>query len=216
MKAFRRVKKVSISNEVKGEKPSERCSDKANEFEVTITLRVDGKQREYKVQAVAHSCFFKNTKLYLFADGGIWSNIQPEELMSETKVQDKYLTIEGLREQVQLSNEIVANFKEALGCYLNGYYNASVVMSRKLLEKVLIEEGASPNQRVCDMIKELVKCGILDDKLKDLADNIKYLGNIGAHVKEEEANKSDAEQALHFCDFLLTWLLGKVDKMPTS
>ncbi|MFC2000878.1 DUF4145 domain-containing protein [Chloroflexota bacterium] len=42
--------------------------------------------------------------------------------------------------------------------------------------------------------------------MKDLADDIKYLGNVGAHIKEKEADKSDAEKALHFNDFLITWL----------
>ena len=124
--------------------------------------------------------------------------------------------MEGLKERIELPNEIVSSFKEALGCYLSGYHNASVVLSRKLLEGVLIKKGASPNQRVCDMIKELVKRGILDDKLKNLADEIKYLGNVGAHIKEEDANKADAEQALHFCDFLVTWLFGKVDTISKA
>lgn len=39
------------------------------------------------------------------------------------------------------------------------------------------------------MIKELAGQGILHDRLLNLADEIKYLGNIGAHVKEEKAYK---------------------------
>lgn len=200
--------------------PTNECKNmqmnKENSYKISIKVEANGKERTYEAHAIAHSCFFQNTKLYLFADGVIWSNIQPEDLLSDTKVQNQYLTMEGLKERIELPNEIVSSFKEALGCYLSGYHNASVVLSRKLLEGVLIKKGAFPNQRVCDMIKELVKRGILDDKLKNLADEIKYLGNVGAHMKEEDANKADAEQALHFCDFLVTWLFGEVDTISKA
>jgi len=178
----------------------------------SVIAEVNGKKQTYPVEAIGFSCFFKYSKLMLFADGTIWSNVRLIDPNSEER--DIYLTMDGLKKNIKLPHEIVSSFKEALGCYLNGYYSASVVLSRKLLEGVLITKGASPKQRISDMIKELVKCGILDEKLKYLADEIKYLGNIGAHIKEEDANKVDAEQALHFCDFLVTWLCGKVKLTP--
>ena len=61
------------------------------------------------------------------------------------------------------------------------------------------------------MINDLTNRGILDYRLKDICNEIKYIGNLGAHVKEEEADKADAEQALNFADFLITWLLGKIE-----
>lgn len=186
------------------------------EYKIELEIASNGVERIYKVRASASSSFFKDYNIYLFGkyDQDIaWGYFHVKDMIGEgsnKKVISRKRSVPKLREHFELPNEIVSNFKEAFGCYLDGYYQASVVMSRRLLEQVLLSKGAAPKQRVCDMIKELARRGILDTRLTDLADDIKYLGNIGAHVKEEEANKSDAETTLHFSDFLITWLFGEV------
>jgi len=177
-----------------------------------IKFEVNGVKHEIEPCAIANSSLLEHILLYLYSKDGRhigWGYIAfpPDKA-------DKKISTDWLRDDPDLPKEIVSNFREAFGCYLSGFYTASVVMSRRLLEQVLISKGATPNQRISDMIKELVRCGIIDEMLKDLCDDIKYFGNIGAHVKEEEAEKSDAETALNFCDFLITWLFGKVDEMP--
>lgn len=168
----------------------------------------------YKVAATADSCFFRNAKLSLFlcSNAGCghyaWFNLQIDELMGNGS---NYLCIEGLRSQFELPPQMVSDFKEALGCYTHGYYNASVVMARRLLEQILLGKGAKPGQRICDMIKDLANRGIIDHRLKGLCDEIKFLGNIGAHANEEQANESDAQTALHFSDFLVSWLFGRTE-----
>lgn len=181
-----------------------------------MKIASDGVERVYKVGASASSIFFSDYDIYLFTENDkdiVWGYFDTKSMTEEKgnkKVISGKKSVPKLREHFELPAEIVSNFKEAFGCFLDGYYQASVVMSRRLLEQLLISKGATPKQRVCDMIKELTKRGILDTKLKDLADEIKYFGNVGAHIKEEEANKSDAEIALHFSDFIITWLFGKV------
>ncbi len=196
-------------------KENELNEDNHNFKFVGITVRNDqGKDIFVKPCVTADSCFFKGVKLSLFycSQTYFWSNVHAIPKGEK----DTYFTKEGLRDKFELPNEVVINFREALGCYLHGFNIATVVLARRLLEQVLISKGATPNKRVCDMIKELVNWGILDGKLKDLADGIKYLGNIGAHVKEEDANKDDAKQALEFSDWLITWLFGKVKEVTSG
>jgi hypothetical protein len=173
-----------------------------------------GVERLYVVKASVVSCFFKDVKLAIFGcespgcTGFAWSNLNLIE------ASPNYGKIEGLRTEFELPLQMVTDFKEALGCYLQGYYNASVVMSRRLLERILLGKGTKPGQRICDMIKDLANRGILDSRLKGLCDDIKYFGNVGAHPDEEEASKSDAQTALHFTEFLVAWLFGRVEENP--
>jgi hypothetical protein len=190
-----------------------------SEYSIKIAILSDSGERTYEAIAMANSSFFLDYKMYLFGENDEhigWGYFNLKSIIddgSKIKVISVKESVPKLREHIELPDEIVSNFKEAFGCYLDGYYQASVVISRRLLEQVLISKGATPKQRICDMIKELTKRGILDSKLSDLADDIKHLGNIGAHVKEEEANKSDAETTLHFSDFLITWLFGQVQEV---
>lgn len=196
--------------------------DTDSKYEIELKIASNRVERVYKVRASANSSFFLDYNIYLFTEGdkdiawGYFDKKSMTEEGSNKKVISGKRSAPKLREHFELPNEIVSNFREAFGCFLDGYYQASVIMSRRLLEQVLISKGAIPGQRVCDMVKELTRRDILDSRLKDLADEIKYLGNVGAHVKEEEANKSDAEIALHFSDFLITWLFGKVFETSES
>ncbi len=127
-----------------------------------------GVKRSFVVLASANSCFFEDVKLFLFGcetpgcTSYAWSNLNLKETVPN------YGKMEGLRTKFELPLQMVTDFKEALGCYLNSYYNASAVMSRRLLERILLSKGAKPGQRVCDMIKDLVRKGIIDSRVKDL------------------------------------------------
>lgn len=188
-----------------------------NDYQVEIQITNDqGQVLKIKPKAIVDSCFWKDIKLHLFAKGSnpalVWSCVQFGDLIQGKPTNPDYGRVEGLREQFELPATMVSDFKEALGCYIHSYYDASVVMSRKLLERTLIARGAKPHQRICDMVNDLSSRDIIDHRLRGLCDDIKYLGNIGAHANEEEANKPDAEQALHFTDFLISWLFGKVEE----
>jgi hypothetical protein len=64
------------------------------------------------------------------------------------------------------------------------------------------------------MIKELVERGVIDHHIKRFADDIKGLGNRGAHVKKKGIDESDSWDALTFSDFLITWLFRRVYERP--
>jgi hypothetical protein len=184
-------------------------------FKMHITATgQDGTKIVFTRKACAKSVFFKRTELTLFqsklTNSYAWGNIHP---IFHAK---GYMTLDGLRKYPLVTISLMRSFKEALGCYLQGYYSASVVMSRRLLEQALINKGASSKKHICDMMKELSSVGIIDKRLSDLADEIKSFGNSGAHVKGKDVDKSDALVALEFTDHLVTWLFGKVKELPDT
>jgi|GEM_PF-2701869 len=169
---------------------------------------------------IARSSFFLDFYLYLFEEniaGRKWlsSNIKLSNdgrHVIETESGNKPSL--QLRKKIKLPEEIVEDFKEAFGCYLHGFYKASVIMCRRLLEEILTSRGANPEYLVSDMIKQLVVQGVIDSRLKRIADDIKELGNRGAHVNRKIIDDGDAFNALTFSDFLITWLYGQVYERP--
>ena len=162
----------------------------------------------YKTVATTDSCFWEGGYFYLLrcehsnCEGNAWS------FCLNKKSELKYGKTKWFKPKSYVPPDIATEYKESCGCFEHGYYNAACVMSRRLLERVLIAKGANPNKSVSDMIKQLVKSGLLDRRLKSLCDKIKFLGNTGAHNKVETANQEDAEMVLQYGEFLIARLYG--------
>ena len=99
------------------------------------------------------------------------------------------------------STEVRDDFEEAINCYNNGSYNASMVMARRAIQQeVKGNEG--------DLYQQIESSGI-SDNLKKLLQKIKNFGNSGAHFdfylfdnegKRIEDKKKYAKSCLNFLD----------------
>ena len=104
-----------------------------------------------------------------------------------------------------ISKLIRDDFEEAGVCLSAGCFKASLVMSRRALQRCLKEQDC--NQRnLVDAIDAAIKNGILRKSFHDLAEEIRQYGNLGAHPDDdqlENVNREAASQVLEFTKLLI-------------
>jgi hypothetical protein len=110
-----------------------------------------------------------------------------------------------LEQSIKISQEIRNDFKEAGLCLSAGCYQASMVMSRRVLQRCLKEQGCAQHKLV-DAIDYAVKEGILRTPFHKVATEIRQYGNLGAHPDDEqlvEVDESKAKQVLDFARLII-------------
>ena len=106
---------------------------------------------------------------------------------------------------IQIDQEIRDDFRESGLCLAAGCYKASMVMSRRVLQRCLKEQGCTQRQLV-DAIDYAVKEGILRKPFHKIATEIRQYGNLGAHPDDEQlanVNEKNAKQVLDFVRLLI-------------
>jgi hypothetical protein len=103
-----------------------------------------------------------------------------------------------------IDENVRRDFEEAIGCYNNGFYNASMMMSRRAIQQEMITKKAQG-----DGLYTQINSLDLSRKLKGLLQKVKNFGNSGAHpdfcLYDEEGNilqdvKGFAKLGLDFLD----------------
>jgi len=84
---------------------------------------------------------------------------------------------------LNISEDIVEDIKEAERANFNQCYKSSVVMCRRALQLGLMDNGIK-ERPLGKMIKSAFNKGILKRDTYNLAKSIKHFGDIGAHRKE--------------------------------
>lgn len=104
-----------------------------------------------------------------------------------------------------ISIEIRADFEEAGKCLGAGCFKASLVMSRRVLQRCLKAQGCDDHNLV-DAIANSIENNLLRKAFHPLAEEIRQYGNLGAHPDDDQlknANKANAEQVLEFARLLI-------------
>lgn len=97
--------------------------------------------------------------------------------------------------------------QEAQTCFQHGQFKAAVVMVRRTLEGVCHDHGvARARDNLVSSLRELVAQGKLDKSLAEWADELRVLGNEGAHFTGKAVSREDASDALYFIEALLDYL----------
>lgn len=108
--------------------------------------------------------------------------------------------------------KIVINpYQEALKCYRAHAYDACVIMCRKGIEAICIDKGEEKGNLVTKL-KNLKEKGILEGTLFKWTDELRLIGNDGAHSHEQIVTQQDAKDALDFFDALITYLYHLVSQ----
>ncbi len=125
---------------------------------------------------------------------------------------DEYLTSElqfypdTVNEAIKNCPKIVYNpYKEALECYRSHAYDACVIMCRKGIEAICIDNGENKGN-LKTRLKNLNSKGVLENTLFNWANELRLIGNDGAHSHEQIVNQQDAKDAIDFFDALITYL----------
>lgn len=96
-------------------------------------------------------------------------------------------------------------YSEAVQCFYAGHYNPSVIMSRKCLESVCKELGAT-KKTLKQSLEDLQRHSKIDKKLLSWADGLRLIGNDAAHDLESNFGQVDARDALDFVEAILMYV----------
>lgn len=93
-------------------------------------------------------------------------------------------------------------WKEAQTCFRNKSYKACAVMVRRTLEGTCKENGVS-EKTLAQGLRKMLAEGKIDDTLFAWANELRVVGNEGAHYTGKPVGREDAEDALAFAEALL-------------
>ncbi|MGW7018379.1 DUF4145 domain-containing protein [Streptomyces decoyicus] len=96
--------------------------------------------------------------------------------------------------------------EEAHRCFSVKAYTATVVMVRRTLEGVSIDQGVSKRAPLIRMLEELKESGKIDGRLLEWSQALRLLGNEGAHYNENPVTQDDATDALALAEALMDYL----------
>lgn len=101
--------------------------------------------------------------------------------------------------------EINNDFLEAQKCFNIGAHKATIVMCRRTLEQVAKNQKAT-GKTLFDKINSMYKSGMISKPLFDLATEIRYFGNYGAHPTDDllgEVTNVESETVMEITEHLI-------------
>ncbi len=119
-----------------------------------------------------------------------------------------------ISDNVALKNApaIVINpYKEAIKCYRAQAYDACVIMCRKGIEAICVDKGEAKGN-LAEKLKKLNDNKILEDTFYSWANELRLIGNDGAHSHVQIVTQQDAKDSIDFFDALTTYLYHLVDQ----
>ena len=111
---------------------------------------------------------------------------------------------------------IADDFVEASKDFNIASYKSSAVMARRTIQKMSLNLGATKTKKLYEQIDELKISGKLHPDLADIATEIRFLGNDGAHPEDDgldEISEEDAKEILDFTAELLDDLYVRPQKV---
>jgi hypothetical protein len=106
-----------------------------------------------------------------------------------------------LDEKIVTNTEIRDSYREAGLCLSSRCFKASAVMSRRVLQTCLKEQGCK-QRNLIEQIDHAITSNILRAPLHKLATEIRQYGNLGAHPDDKQLDKIDEEKATHIIRFV--------------
>jgi hypothetical protein len=119
-----------------------------------------------------------------------------------------------LDNKAQIPNEIRDDFREAGLCLGASCYKASLVMSRRVLQRCLHDQGCTQNKLV-DAIDHALKTNLLRKAFHPLTEEIRQYGNLGAHPDDDQLQNANRDSAHHVLEFARL-LIHEFYEVPAS
>ncbi|MGC4796390.1 DUF4145 domain-containing protein [Micromonospora saelicesensis] len=101
--------------------------------------------------------------------------------------------------------ELRAEHEEAVACLRSGAHTAAVVMVRRTLEGICRLNSVS-KRTLFEGLRELQQRGQIDDRLMEWAEELRTLGNQGAHFTGTKVSREDASDAVDFAEAMLDYM----------
>lgn len=97
----------------------------------------------------------------------------------------------------QLPPKVEESFREALRCEIAGAPLATAVMVRRTLEA--IGRTFDPDARtLAEVLRTMKEKGLISEEVAQWGDQLRFIGNIGAHPTDDVVSSQEAREALDF------------------
>lgn len=106
------------------------------------------------------------------------------------------------KEIKKLPKLIEKNYDEIRKCIQAGCFNAAIMMMRKMIMNIAVEEGAEEGKTFAEYIDFLCAEGVVPRKSRSKADSVRDLGNSANH-EIEDRSQQEAENCFEFIELLL-------------
>lgn len=106
---------------------------------------------------------------------------------------------------------VISPYREAQKCYRAQAYEATVIMCRKGIEAICSDKGEQKGN-LLETLKKLKDNGVLENTFYKWLNELRLIGNDGAHSHDKLISKQDATDSLNFLDALITYLYHLVDQ----
>ncbi|WP_437932571.1 DUF4145 domain-containing protein [Sorangium sp. So ce291] len=112
---------------------------------------------------------------------------------------------------LELPPKVMESYTEALKCESAGAWLATAVMVRRTLEAIG-KEFDPKAKRLFDGLRSMQQQGLISEELYQWGDELRFLGNIGAHPTEQLISEQDAKEALEFLGAIVETIYHLRDK----
>jgi len=106
------------------------------------------------------------------------------------------------KEIKKLPENIEIVYSEIRKCMQSGCFNGAIMLMRKLIMHIAVEEGAEDGKKFIEYVNYLCVNGIVPKKSKNKADSVRGLGNATNH-EIENRTKEEAQNCFEFIELLL-------------
>ena len=106
------------------------------------------------------------------------------------------------------------SYREALKCMSADAWLASVVMIRRTLEAVGKDFDAT-SKTLHDGLSKLREKGVISEELWSWGDQLRFIGNIGAHPTADKVTGQDGQEAMEFLEAILETIYHLRPKFQT-
>lgn len=110
-----------------------------------------------------------------------------------------------------IPNNLRLIYEETLVCFKAKAYTATAIMCRKVVQGIA-DENEITGHNLADILKNMKKEGIIENRLYEWADALRLSGNDAAHKTNIQINHQDAKDILEFTHALLEYLFSFQEK----
>jgi len=125
-----------------------------------------------------------------------------EPMLILDKGEKIYPTPQPAKTDERVPNDIRNDMDEAKRCMTVSSFNAASVMARRVIQATCLSKGAT-KRTLYEQIIELAGMGIITNELKEWANEVRFVGNDGAHPNSNHILKEDAGDILELAEQFL-------------
>ncbi|MFI6899607.1 DUF4145 domain-containing protein [Nonomuraea sp. NPDC050394] len=185
------------------------CSERqAAEEQASFVTGRSGEHDERKMRLAIATCMHCSAPVALYQEV-TWNELDESEKVRSTRADVVWPTVDqrGLERSRAIPSDLRRELQEAQLCFNTDAYTATVVMVRRSLEGVCAAYNINLHgKNLMSGLQEMERQGLIEGRLLEWAQELRVLGNAGAHFTGRVVSRQDAQDALGLAEALMDYL----------